>query len=244
MTLDSDDDSQQNPERREFRGPITGLLAGTAIGIGATFASREAPGWLALGDLPDTIWVAVITTSALVAQGWLAGRREERVRRDDHRERSRDRLAETRRREQERADALAEHWRDERKRAHADLLEAYSLAIDAFRSASSKASLARLFGYSKEDRKPFQDAAAEAHELVEKQLAIVHLLASTSAAKAAEVAVGRLRGVWVMLISFDMYEKDPEKWDESVTKAQERLSTVYEARDAYREAARQDIGTI
>lgn len=116
--------------------------------------------------------------------------------------------------------------------------------MDAFRDASSKAGLARLLGYSKEDRKPFQDAAAEAHELVEKQLAVVHLLASTSAAEAAEAAVGRLRGVWAIVISFDMYEEDPDKRDESVKKAEGRLAATYEVRDAYREAARQDIGTI
>ncbi len=166
------------------------------------------------------------------------------MRSDDRHERTQDREAETHRREQERADALTERWRDERKEAHAYLLEAFSLAMDAFRAATSKAGLARLLGYSKEDRKPFQDAAAEAHELVEKQLAVVHLLASTSAAEAAEAAVGRLRGVWAMVMSFDMNEDDPDKRDEDVKKAEARMATVYEVRDAYRQAARQDIGTV
>lgn len=244
MTDGSVGDLQRIPEKRGARVTGTGLVLGALIGGAATLASERGLSWPGLGDLPDTIWVALITTAALVMQGWLTGRREERVRSADRHERAQDRKAETDRRERERADALAERWRDERKQAHANLLEAYSLAMDAFRAATSKASLARVLGYSKEDRKPVQDTAAEAHERVEKQLAVVHLLASTSAAEAAEAAVARLRGVWVTVLSFDMYDDDPGKWDEHVKRAEERLTNVYELRDAYRGTARRDIGTV
>jgi hypothetical protein len=243
MTHEPNHGFQHNPSRRDARVAGLGLVVGGFIGVAATLAAERGLGWPDLGDLPDTIWVAFITTSALVTQGWLTARREERMRNDDRQERAQDRSAETDRREQERADALSERWRDERKQAHADLLEAYSLAMDAFRAATSKAGLARLLGYSKEDRKPVQDAAAEAHERVEKQLAVVHLLASTSAAEAAEAAVARLRSVWAMVMSFDMYEDDPGKWDAAVKKAEERLASVYPVRDAYRETSRHDIGT-
>lgn len=242
MSQYPNDDPGHPPAWRDARVAV-GLVVGGLIGVTATVIGGRDLGWPDLGDLPGTIWVAFITTSALVLQGWLTARREERLRIHDREERAQDRQVETYRREQERADALNERWRDERKQAHADLLEAYSLAMDSFRAATSKAGLGRLLRYSNEDLKPVQAAAAEAHVRVEKQLAVVHLLASTSAADAADAAVARLRGVWMIIMSFDLYEDESNKRDEAAKQAEERMTTVYAVRDAYRNAARQDIGT-
>lgn len=176
-----------------------------------------------------------VTAVALVWQNRENNKRDDRRRADDAAERERERQASAAREANARRHSIRDHWREERKEAHA----AYLATIESANTQFER----QILGLSIDD-----DSAGISNEMVQEvreSLAAVQILSLPLTRQRAEEAFERLKKTDAAVFGFRVLQgikltaEDRARRDE----ARGELETLKLARAEYLDAVRQELGT-
>ncbi len=189
-----------------------------------------------VGSIP-----ALITLVGLLVQQTILGNRERERWDAEAQQRELDRARADRMRELDRLDSLDNHWREERKQAHVDFLstlnEAHRKYADLWYDAHQVDETDRKFIFAKLGARP-EDSVDAAYEA----LTTLELVASEASLEAAREAANAITGYYNHVTMLVM--ENGARNARAAVRFDETLNQFMSALNRYREAVREELGTV